>query len=337
MATHCLSGRGLLGCGWQEGFSREHGGLRLTREDSTGVFVSRVYDSGRESTEWDCIRLDITDGAAMEVFVWLSDKMEETDEDLQAGEVRRWLSRRRDGGEYGRVYSSNYRTMLLYGKGKGRYVRMAVEVQPDRDARPLFSGYDLSFPKESFTRYLPVIFRNDPVLERFLAVQQDIYLTLEAEIDRLAEKMDYDLIRVWQMQKLARWTGWGKLAKRDVLGEETLRRLLRQGISLAGRKGTCDYYIRLTELLTGRKAVMAEEPDEHRAVVLVLGEPEGRWEECRCWLKSNVPIGIDMDFVVLRRTDRLDAQCFLDKSAGLSDYESTLLEKGCPIECMRLQ
>ena len=26
MATHCLSGRGLLGCGWQEGFSRGDGG-----------------------------------------------------------------------------------------------------------------------------------------------------------------------------------------------------------------------------------------------------------------------------------------------------------------------
>lgn len=338
MATHCLSGRGLLGCGWQEGFSRGDGGLRLTQEFVTGVFVSRVYDSGREGTDWDSLRLEITDGAAMEVFVWLFDEADETEEELlQAGQVRRWLLLQREHGKGRTCYGSNYRTMLLYGRGGGRYARLAVEVQPDRERSILFAGYDLAFPKESFTRYLPAIFRDDPVLERFLAVQQDIYLSLESEVDRLAEKMDFDLIRFWQMQKLARWMGWGELAKKETLGEELLRGLLREGISLTGRKGTCEYYIRLTELLTGQKAVMAEEPEIHRAVVLVLGEPGKGWEKCRNWLKKNVPLGIEMDFVVLGRTDRLDQQCFLDKTAWLSDYETALLKEGCPIERIRLQ
>lgn len=337
MATHCLSRRGLLDCGWQEGFSSGYGGLRLKREDVTGVFVSRVYDSGREGVEWDCVRLDISDGAAIEVFVWLFDEAgEEEEELLRAGEVRRWLLLQRERGEGGARYGSNYRTMLLYGRGGGRYARLAVEVQPDREASPLFSGYDLAFPKESFACYLPAIFRNDPVLDRFLAVQQNIYLSLEAEVDGLAEKMDFDLIRAWQMQKLARWTGWGRLARKDVLAEETLRGLLREGISLTGRKGTCAYYVRLTELLTGQKAVLAEEPEKHRAMVLVLGEPGDRWESCRDWLKKNVPLGIDMDFVVLGKTARLDGTCFLDRTAKLSDYESALSGKGCPIECMRL-
>lgn len=331
MATHCLSSRELLHCGRQEGFKQTEGGLAVEQNDRTGLFVSRIYDSSREGTLWDRICLDIVEKAAIEVCVWLFDRVEERDE--ETGDLRRWYERQKGNAQY----HSNYRSMILYGSGGGRYARLAVEIQPGSEGETLFSGYDLSFPKESFTRYLPAVFRDKLPLERFLAVQQDIYLNLETAVDSLAEKLDYEQCSSWQTARLARWMGWGELAaKKAPLEENILRKLLQTGTSLTGRKGTCAYYITLTGILTGARAVMVEEPERCRAVVLVLGQPRGDWKRCREWLKKNTAIGIDMDFVVLERTDRLNEQCFLDRTAGLSKYESELSAGGCPIECLRL-
>lgn len=335
MATHCLSSRELLCCGRQEGFRRTAEGLTVGQKNCTGLFVSRIYDSGREGTQWDRIRLDIAEKAAIEVYVWLFDRVEEADE--ETGELRRWFEQQKGNARYSAQYHSNYRSMILYGGGGGRYARLAVEIQPGEERETLFRGYDLSFPKESFTRYLPTIFRDNLPLERFLAVQQDIYLKLETAVDTLPEKLDYELCSSWQAARLARWMGWGELAARkNPLGEDILKKLLQTGIALTGRKGTCGYYISLTRILTGRGAVMVEEPEKCKAVVLVLGQPRQDWEQCRKWLKKNTAIGIDMDFVVLERTDRLNEQCFLDRTAALSRYESVLSAGGCPIECLRL-
>lgn len=335
MPTHCLSSRELLRCGRQEGFRQTEGGLAVEQADKTGLFVSRIYDSGREGTQWDRICLDIAENAAIEVYVWLFDRAEQTEEEPE--DLRLWFERQKGNARYNAQYHFNYRSMILYGCGGGRYARLAVEIQPGSEKETLFGGYDLSFPKESFTCYLPAIYRDNLSLERFLAVQQDIYLNLEAAVDTLAAKLDYERCGSRQAARLARWMGWGELAaKKAPLGEETLRRLLQAGTALTGRKGTCAYYTSLTEILTGRRVVMVEEPEKCRAVVLVLGKPKGSWERCKSWLKKNTVIGIDMDFIVLHRTDKLDETCFLDRTAGLSEYESELSAKGWPIECLRL-
>lgn len=336
MTTHCLSVRGMSSCGIQEGFGQTGEGLAAVQRGVTGLFVSRVYDSGREGTEWNILKLDIADKAVFEVYVWLFDR-EQEGEELCATDLRGWYERQKGNARYSAQYHSNYRSTLLYGNGGGRYARLAVEIQPEGGSDALFRGYDLSFPKESFTCYLPAIYRDNPALERFLAVQQNIYLALEEAVDALAKQMDYELSGRWQTIQLARWMGYGELASRkEPLEADILRELLRAGVALTAGKGTPAYYIRLTEILTGCRAVMVEQPEKAEATVLVLGEPVGKWEKCQRWLKKNVPIDIHIDFVVLKRTERLDGQCFLDRTSYLSEYESALLPEGCPIERLKL-
>lgn len=330
MTTHCLSDKRMLRCGRQEGFRYTKQGLDVSSETVPGIFVSRIYDSGREGTEWNHICLDIGKTAVLEVYVWIFDTIDEDAERLCGEDIRAWFEQQKEHTKY----YSNYRNMLLYGHGKGRYARVAVKILPVRGMDITFRGYDLSFPKESFDEYLPSIYRNNLPLERFLAVQQNIYLELEQSVDGLAEKMDYELCSRNHAISLARWLGWGEMAykvKKDILEE-----LLQAGVSLAGKKGTCDYYIRMTKILTGKKAVMLEEPESCRAVVLLLERPENGREKNLVWLKRNVPIGIDIDFIILHKTDRLDMQYFLDRTACLSDEESVLTEDGCPLECLRL-
>lgn len=330
MTTHCLSDKRMLRCGRQEGFLYTEQGLKVSQKAESGIFVSRIYDSGREGTEWNHICLDIGRTSVLEVYVWIFDAVDGEGEQLLQKDIRAWFARHKESAGY----YSNYRNFLLYGHGNGRYARLAVKILPVRGMESTFRGYDLSFPRESFDQYLPSIFRNNLSFERFLAVQQNIYLELEQSVDGLAEKLDWELCSKKHAVSLARWLGFGDLAYR--LKKESLRELLQAGVALAGRKGTRDYYIRMTGILTGQRAVMLEMPGECRAQVLLFGEPEREKKKNLEWLRRNVPIGINVEFVVLHRTDRLDGQFFLDRTSYVSDEESVLTRDGGPIECMRL-
>ncbi|MCM1064950.1 MAG: hypothetical protein NC420_10865 [Eubacterium sp.] len=328
MPTHCLSSRDLLHCGSQYGFQQNGGGLSV--ESDKAVFVSQIYDSGREGTEWDHLLLDIDREAVLELYVWLFDRIDERGERLLRQDPASWFRENEKRAQY----HSDYRNMLLYGNGCGRYARLAVKILQSGEKEQLFRGYDLSFPKESFTKYLPAIYQGNSRLERFLAVHQNLYLGLEKSIDDLAEKLDLELCLKNQAVRLARWIGWGELAKQ--VDEDILRELLRKGVSLASKKGTCGYYIEMTKILTGKDAFLIEEPEEGRAVVLIREQPKKGRERYLEWLRKNVPIGIEIDFVILHRTDRLGSEYFLDVTSGLSEYESALTVKGCPVESLKL-
>ncbi len=332
MVEKCLSSRQLLRCGVQSGFQEEaEGGLCLKEGEASAVFISRTYDSGRNQMEWGRALLEISRNVTVQIYVWLFDEKQEEDALQEFCDVREQFLYIRGCAQY----HSNYRELPLCGEeyGKGRFAKLAVEVFSGEGAGR-FTGYSLTFPKESFTRYLPEIYRNNDWLERFLAVQQSIYLELEEKIDTFAEELDYEWCGEKQAAQLLTWMGWGELAGQ--LKEETARKLLREGISLISRKGTCEYYIRLTEILTGKKAVMLEEAEKGQATVVVLEKPEGSRERYLEWLRQNVPLFAKIDFVVLGRTEHLDGRYFLDVNAFLSEKESELMEDGICIERLML-
>lgn len=369
MPGQCLSNKYLWKCGVQKNLNRtKQGALYLNDGRKEGLFISRVYDSGQREMEWGMFVLEADRGIPVKVHVWLFDEMWEDsfvrkkaegksvtgDRDSQSvkggtgsqsmkGRTERWFDMIKERAQY----HSNYREMLLHGQGCGRYARIAVEIFPgEGGGQALFRGYRMTFPKESFTEYLPSIYRDNIQLERFLEVQQNIYLGLEERIDSLGKNLDYEFCNAMQLLQLAKWMGWGglgelirpagqmgKLSQED---EDLLRRLLAKGIFMGGRKGTCTYYTELAAILTGRETVMIEEKAEGKATVLVLGHLEKGREKFLGWLRKNVPIGVNMDFVVLHRTDRLDGQFFLDETAYLCKYESELVRGGVPIERLRL-
>ncbi len=335
MPGQCFSGRDLQGCGEYEGFyKRVCGELSLGKRAGPGYYVSRIYDSGIRGTEWNWLVLDVGADLTVHCHVWLFDERSE-------GERADGKNTAKEKYEYLKAcaqYHSDYREQLLYGEagGRGRFARIGLEVLQGSQCRDtVFRSYCLSFPRESFTRYLPELYRGNRQLERFLAVQQSIYLALEQNIDSLGDRLDY--VNCWkgQLRRLAEWMGWGGLA--DQLEKSTLLELLKTGVSLSGRKGTCDYYTELARILTGRETVIVEEPEHCRATVLVLEKPLNGREKRLDWLRRNVPIGVDVRFVILDKTDRLDGLFFLDRTAVLSEYESELAAGGVSADGIVLQ
>ncbi len=333
MKKRCLSAINLNQCGSHTGFDENReGALILSQRGAKGFFVSQTYDSGERQTEWDRIVLDISYNAVFHAYVWIFDDRREGDRaDAESNIEKRFRYVKRQA-----QYESNYRDQLLFGAGygAGRYAKLAVVIDMEGARDVAFRGYAMSFPKESFASYLPVIYQNNLQLDRFLAVYQNVYLALEQKADELAGALDPESCNPQEAVRLAKWMGWGELAER--VDDHTLRKLLRDGVSLAGKKGTCGYYTRLAEILWGQEAVMLEEPDKRRATVLVKGRPKDGWEACLEWMQRTAPIGIQIHFVFLHRTDRLDGQCFLDVTAALSRYESELCEGGVCIDNLKL-
>lgn len=331
MSSRCLSGRYLWKCGAYAGFERKKSGeLTLADEENPGIFISRTYDSGKKETQWDRLVLDFSPNMQTQVYVWIFENREEGAEAEEIEDIREQLAYLKERAQY----VSGFGQMLLYGGERGRYAKLALEFMGEETEDAVFRGYEISFPKDSFAEYLPAIYRDNPQLDRFLAIQQSIYLELERQIDFLAKELDYEVCSNGQAVRLAEWMGWGELARQA--DDQTVRKLLSTGISLLNQKGTCGYYKELTEILTDRKAVMIEEPQKNQATVLVLGCPEEGKEKHLEWLRRNVPIGVRINFVILHKTDRLDGQYFLDVTSYLSEYESELAENGVDIDSLRL-
>lgn len=328
MVEKCLSSRNLSRCGVQTGFELEiNGRLCVKEKEASAVFVSRTYDSGKDRMEWGRSILETSGSVVLQQFVWLFDEKQEGDALDLMEDVRQQFSHIQQYAQY----HSNYHEMPIYGRprGRGRFAKLAVEFFPGKETGR-FIGYALSFPKESFTKYLPRIYRENADLENFLAVQQSIYLEMEEKIDSFSSELDYELCGKKQVEQLLSWMGFGELAAG--METETARTLLRTGISFISRKGTCEYYIKLTEILTGKKAVMVEEADKGRATVIVLGQPERGREKYLGWLRENTPLFARMEFVVLGRTERVDKLCFLDINAYISETEAEIAKEGVCID-----
>lgn len=331
MVKQCLSSKYITKCGACEGFLNGDSGELILQGALTGIFISKTYDSGEKGMEWNKVVMDIDRNAVISVYVWIFDKAKEgetADAIENAAEKLRYIKERAN-------YVSDYREMLLYGNGKGRFAKLAVELTLEDEQKPAaLRGYAVSFPKESFTSYLPSYYQGNMQLERFLAVHQSIYLDLEQKIDSLAESLDYERCGRRQAVRLAEWMGWGELAGQ--LDYETLKKLLKTGTFLISRKGTGEYYVMLIKILLNRDAVLIEDSERQHALMLIKEKPDEKGKKYLDWIKRNTPIGIDIDFVVIHKTYRLSDQYFLDKTAYVSQYEQELGSGGVMIEDIRL-
>lgn len=326
----CLSAGNLWECGDCSGFEREDGGaLLLSQKTERGIYISDVYDSGQEKTEWNRLLLDISAGTIFCVHVYLFDNEWERDYLKGAGDIGQKAAYILERAQY----VSHYREVLLYGEKKkaGRFAAMCVELFSGNTVRAdVFYGYALSFPRENFSKYLPTVYQDNEQLERYMAVLQSIYLQLEEKIDLIPRELDYEYCEEAQVRKLAAFLGYGELA--ETAGAKALRTLLQYGVRLPQSKGTKQYYEIMGTILSGQKAVLAEEKEAHRCLLLIKGRPEEEGERCLEWLRKQTPLGVQMDITFLHRTARLDGQYFLDVTAGVYEKEWELLVQGTPTE-----
>jgi phage tail-like protein len=221
-----------------------------------GPFISEIFDSGNAGTVWDRLKLEIYryDNASAliktELRVYISD-----DKGL--------LLDNRGLMPEDKVIVSKYHDILLYPRSiNGRYLRFEVKLL---NGSAGFNAYELTFPKISFTRYLPAIYQGNDGLDRFLAIYQNRYLDAEREIMYFYRSLDA------RESEMLNWIAGLTSAEMFLcLPEKNFRKLLSVIALLYKIKGTKDCVKLLVYALTGEVPLIidcAEEMSESRRAV----------------------------------------------------------------------
>lgn len=215
-------------------------------------YVSETFDSGEIGMQWDRLKLE-TPSRNIRVSVYIYDGEEDSENIIQ----------------------SKFGDVLLFSNGtKGRYLRFEVYGK--------FNAYALSFPKQSFAEFLPAVYQNNELLERYLAVFQNLYLDTEAVIDGFYKELDP--MRGSINAELVQW-----LEAEDFLGLPN--RLLSITGLLYRLKGTSNCIKLLIYALTGEMPVIEEMSFKYFRL-LMKNRPDIGEERLKKLITRFVPVGV---------------------------------------------
>lgn len=267
--------------------------LSVTPVGQSGVYYSKALDNGSPEGLWHRIVLAgrIPDKTSVEVYYYAGDDaaLKRIHDDILASdasseqkeqEIKRrfespqkplWKGPEIFKGAAGRDESE---PDMLTVENKGRYLYLKLRlVTFDEKSRPSIRSARIHYPRLSYLRYLPPVYREDPIsaafLERFLALFESVFQGLEREIDGLHNYFDPALAP----EGFLRWLGsWINLSVEEELPAERVRRLIRRAPDLYGRKGTPAALTEFLEIYTGRPVFLAEHLRNFKP--LVLGSSE---------------------------------------------------------------
>lgn len=246
-------------------------GGRLTVEDPErhggGTFISRVMDSREKETVWHRLTTDCEalGNASIQISLYTS----ETDRILVNGKMERledYLHRQQVPTEEKRKRLNacliktvlNPADILLYDV-KGRYLWFIIRLFSQKSAVPAIRSLQFFFPKESWSRYLPGVYRRgqgeNGFLDRYLAIFQTMYGDLEQAIRQSDRLLDPALADPRVVNWLA---GWLSVDNVSLWPMARLRHFLQEAVSLYGIRGTRKGLLNLVKLYTGYPAFLVE-------------------------------------------------------------------------------
>lgn len=141
----------------------------------------------------------------------------------------------------------------------GRYFWFLLETTLQAGQNLEIEKIWIFFPGQSWNAYLPEIYQSrdkDHFFERFLAVFQTMYESLNREIERLPYDIDIDCADREYLEWLA---GWLDLSESYVWTKDQLRRLLKNAVSLYQIRGTKRAVIEFVKLYTNSEKVYVVE------------------------------------------------------------------------------
>ena len=184
------------------------------RHERTGdhaAWLERTFDSGVAETEWHRVTMGFSNAPATQVRLRYAAADDERP-------VR--------AGDWSEVDPANPHDALLTD-AVGRYLHLRVELQGDRFASPTLHTLRAYFPRESYLRYLPGIYEEDPesraFLERFLSVFESTFVGVEEELAHSTRYLDPDGVPPAFLDWLEEWLAldpdetWPESARRALL------------------------------------------------------------------------------------------------------------------------
>ena len=188
-----------------------------------GLFYSRTLDNGQPESLWHRVALQgrIPTKSSVEVYYFASDNqalkdaydkafsgtgsIEEKTNQIESMLGTNWIgpetfkglerpkARTEKPGE--REPEQVDKPDLILNPNKGRYLWLKLKLTTfDQKSRPTIRSARIYYPRLSYLRYLPPVYREDPVsaafLERFLSIFETTFESLDQEIDQLFRYFD---------------------------------------------------------------------------------------------------------------------------------------------------
>ena len=216
-----------------------------------GTYVSKVLDSTIFQCQWHRILLDaeIPEKTRLEVYFYTSDNpIDPTLIDPEAWHL---------------VLSSPHNSFetkdALFDRARGRYLILRFNLFGEGNRSPTIDTARIYFQRQSYLRYLPATYQEDPMgrdfLERFLSIFESMSLEIEEKIAQINRYWDVEAVDREFLDWLASWLA---IVNDDRWPEEKQRKLLKQAFQLYKLRGTKKGLRRIIEIVTGREVQIVE-------------------------------------------------------------------------------
>ncbi len=335
---------------------REDEGLSLVMQAPLrhAAYITQVFDTGDPDCTYNRLKLDGSfEGAKLEVIVATADIQDAPIDgqtllhaylaDPSVPPEDKALALR----QLRHVRAVNTSDILLHSL-TGRYVWVYVGVYPSGECSGSLNGLRLEFPRESFTQYLPEIYRQDEFFDRYIAVFQSLYLDLERRVDELPRKLDYECVQGAQLAELAAWVGLEN--RGGLLNDSQLRHVIRNLDLFQGKKGTCEALMAIVELVCGIRPRIVEyfqwnalpaSEVRKRLNRQLYGEGSSSFcviidvtdkkltvsqENLERLIADHSPMGTSFQLVCLRRCSYTDTHCYLSVNSVLTTPETAMVD-----------
>ncbi len=147
----------------------------------------------------------------------------------------------------------------LVREAPARYLRVRVLLMGAGQDAPQVPGLEAWFPRTSLLRHLPAVYQEirsgHNFLERFLALFETLFTSIDRQIDDLPDLFDPDTTPSGFLPWLSSWLA---LTPDEAWPEERRRALLRDAHELYRLRGTREGLARLIETLTGARPLIVE-------------------------------------------------------------------------------
>ena len=217
-------------------------------------YFSRAFDSTISGTVWHKLVLDaeIPDNTQVRLSYIISD-------DYQVVALAGGVSPEKQLQHLSSLdWSSplvNPRDALV--SGTGRYLWLKMEMVVTGSQVPLVTSIRLSFPRQSYLRYLPAVYQQDAqskaFLERFLSLFETMLDDLEYRIDHLARYCDVAAVTGDDAgSAFLHWlASWLAIVVDENWTDGALRNLVQQAPDLYRKRGTPQGIEEMVKLYTG--------------------------------------------------------------------------------------
>jgi phage tail-like protein len=287
------------------------------RHVDEATIVTPVFDGREPACVWHRLFLDMCLEPGSEVKVWSAAADEEDALERPEWHSEPPLRRRSEGIElpFAEPLRGYDTYELLFQEAKGRRLRVKLELRGDGRVTPRIRALRASFPRFSYLeRYLPAVFREDPVsssfLDRFLANVEGFNTTIEDTIAAVQVLLEPSAAPSDALEWLAGWFD----ATLDPAWDDATRRLfLRHAVELFRRRGTVrgvEHALRLslegklderdlygTRPRAARRARIVEAYRARRTPGVVWGDPtdpgEPRVERVDAWTPQKGHVALD--------------------------------------------